>query len=159
MLDAIATFLGNSPLNHFMVSVGPAFPTCETLHFIGLSLLFGSLLLVDLRAMGFFKEMPLIALHRLVPLALAGFAINLFTGLLFIAYDPPTYFGNTAFLWKMVLIGLAGVNALAFEFAVFRPLVAGNAAIEQGALIKVLAGLSLLLWSGVLIAGRLIPFV
>jgi hypothetical protein len=59
----------------------------------------------------------------------------------------------------MALIGLAGINALAFEFAVFRPLVAGNAAIEQGALIKVLAGLSLMLWSGVLIAGRLIPFV
>lgn len=159
MLAALGTFLGNSPLNHFMVSVGPAFPACETLHFIGLSLLFGSLLLVDLRAMGFFREMPLIALHRLVPLALAGFAINLITGVLFVAYDPPTYFGNSAFMWKMVLIGLAGINALAFEFAVFRPLVAGNAAIERGALIKVLAGLSLLLWSGVLIAGRLIPFV
>ena len=159
MLDALGNFLGHSPLNHFMITVGPAFPTCETLHFIGLSLLFGSLLLVDLRAMGFFKEMPLIALHRLVPLAIAGFAINLVTGVLFVAYDPPTYFGNSAFLWKMVLVGLAGVNALAFEFAVFRPLVAGNAAIEQGMLIKVLAALSLLLWSGVLIAGRLIPFV
>ena len=159
MLEALGTFLGNSPLNHFMVNVGPAFPACETLHFIGLSLLFGSLLLVDLRAMGFFRDMPLIALHRLVPLAILGFAINLVTGLLFVAYDPPTYFGNSAFLWKMALIGLAGANALAFEFAVFRPLVAGNAAIEQGALIKLLAALSLLLWSGVLIAGRLIPFV
>lgn len=159
MLEAIGNFLGNSPLNSFMINVGPAFPICETLHFIGLSLLFGSLLLVDLRAMGFFKAMPLIALHRLVPVAILGFAINLITGLLFVAYDPPTYFGNSAFLWKMVLIGLAGVNALAFEFAVFRPLVAGNTAIEQGALIKVLAALSLLLWSGVLIAGRLIPFV
>lgn len=159
MLGALGNFLGSSPLNTFMVNVGPAFPLCETLHFIGLSLLFGSLLLVDLRAMGFFRAMPLIALHRLVPLAIAGFAINLVTGVLFVAYDPATYFGNCAFLWKMVLIALAGVNALAFEFAVFRPLVAGNAAIERGVPIKVLAGLSLLLWSGVLIAGRLIPFV
>ncbi len=159
MLHALGDFLGQSLLHDFMVQVGPAFPTCETLHFIGLSLLFGSLLLVDLRAMGFFKDLPLIALHKLVPLALAGFAINAVTGLLFVAYDPPTYFGNTAFLWKMVLIAAAGVNALVFEFAVFRPLAAGNAAVEHGALIKVLAALSLLLWSGVLIAGRLIPFV
>lgn len=159
MLAALGNVLGSSPLNTFMVSVGPAFPACETLHFIGLSLLFGSLLLVDLRAMGFFRALPLIALHRLVPLAIAGFAVNLVTGVLFVAYDPPTYFENSAFLWKMVLVGLAGVNALAFEFAVFRPLVAGNAAIERGMLIKVLAALSLLLWSGVLIAGRLIPFV
>lgn len=159
MLDAIGQFLGNSPLNTFMIQVGPAFPTSEALHFIGLSLLFGSLLLVDLRAMGFFKNFPLIQMHKLVPLALLGFAINLVTGILFVAFDPPTYFGNTAFIWKMVLIGLAGGNALAFELAVFRPLVAGNAAIEHGVLIKVLAGLSLLLWCAVLIAGRLIPFV
>lgn len=159
MLEQIGIFLGQSPLHDFMIEVGPAFPISETLHFIGLSLLFGSLLMVDLRAMGFFKGLPLVALHKLVPLAIAGFAINLVTGILFIAFDPSTYFGNSAFLFKMVLIGIAGINALAFEFAVFRPLVAGNAAIMDGVLIKVLASLSLLLWSGVLIAGRLIPFV
>ena len=159
MLHSLGEFLGSSPLNTFMIQVGPAFPTCEALHFIGLSLLFGSLLLVDLRAMGFFKALPLVAVHRLVPLAILGFAINLVTGVLFVAFDPPTYFGNTAFLWKMGLVGLAGVNALAFEFVVFRPLAAGNAAIEQGLLIKLLAALSLLLWSGVLVLGRLIPFV
>lgn len=159
MLDAIGNFLGNSALHTMMVEVGPLFPICETLHFIGLSLLFGSLLLVDLRAMGFLKGLPLVALHRLVPLAIAGFAINAITGVLFIAFDPPTYFTNTAFLWKLVLIAVAGVNALVFEFAVFRPLAAGNAAVEHGALIKLLSALSLLLWCGVLIAGRLIPFV
>lgn len=159
MLQALETWLNSSPFHDFMVQVGPAFPICETLHFIGLSLLFGSLLIVDLRGMGFLKALPLIELHRLVPVALAGFAINAVTGFLFVAFDPAVYFGNAAFLIKMVLIALAGVNALVVEFMVFRPLRAGVAGVEDGMLIKVSSALSLLLWSGVLIGGRLIPFV
>jgi hypothetical protein len=159
MLQAAGEFLANSFLHDFMMEVRPAFPAAETLHFIGLSLMFGSLLLVDLRALGMFKSLPLITLHRLVPVAIIAFLINLVTGVLFVAFDPQAYFGNTAFLWKMVLIMLAGINALIFEVLVFRPLAAGDATIERGALIKFSAALSLLLWCGVLILGRLIPFV
>jgi hypothetical protein len=159
VLDAIAQWFGESFLHEFMVEVGPAFPASEALHFIGLSLMFGSLLLVDVRAMGFFKGLPLIQLHRLVPIAILGFAINLVTGILFVAYDPPTYFDNSAFLLKMVLIALAGINAVAFEFLVFRPLLSGTRGVEDGLVIKLTGALSLLLWTGVLVLGRLIPFV
>ncbi len=159
MLQAIGSFLKSSPLHDFMVQVGPAFVTCESLHFIGLSMLIGSLLLVDLRGLGFFKAMPLLALHKLVPVALVGFAINAITGLMFIAFDPPAYFDNVAFLVKMSLIPIAGINALIFEYYVFRPLKAGVEGVEDGWLIKVSSGLSLALWAGVLIGGRLIPFV
>lgn len=159
MLDAIGQWLGNSFLNEFMVQVGPAFPTCETLHFIGLSLLFGSLLLIDLRGLGFFQQLSLIQLHRLVPIAILGFVINLVTGILFIAFDPAAYLANSAFLFKMALIPIAGINALAFEFLVFRPLLAGKHHVGEGVLAKFTSGLSLLLWTGVLVGGRLIPFV
>lgn len=159
MLATLETWFVDSPFHTFMVQVPPAFPTCETLHFIGLSLLFGSLLIVDLRGMGFFKGLPLIELHRLVPLALAGFAINAITGFLFVSFDPGAYFSNSAFLFKMALIPLAGINALAFEIFVFRPLKAGNTAVLDGAFIKVSSALSLLLWTGVLAGGRWIPFV
>jgi hypothetical protein len=159
MLHNLETLLVNSPFHEFMVQVGAAFPACETLHFIGLSLLIGSLVIIDLRALGFFKQMPLIELHRLVPVALLGFAINAITGFLFVCFDPATYFGNIAFLVKMALIPIAGINALVFEFAVFRPLKSGVVGVERGAVIKVTSALSLLLWAGVLIGGRLIPFV
>lgn len=159
MLYTIGSFLEKSPLHGFMVNVGPAFITCESLHFIGLSMLIGSLLLVDLRGLGFFKGLPLMAMHKLVPVALAGFAINAITGVMFIAFDPSTYFDNVAFMVKMALIPIAGVNALIFEYQVFRPLKAGVAGIEDGWLIKVSSALSLALWTGVLIGGRLIPFV
>ena len=159
MLETFGHWLGNSFLNDFMIDVGPAFPASETLHFIGLSLLFGSLILVDLRAMGFFKDLPFVAVHNLVTLAILGFAINLITGILFIAFDPMVYLVNAAFLWKMILIGIAGINALVFEFLFYRPIAAGNAALEEGVLIKFSAAISLILWCGVLILGRLIPFV
>jgi hypothetical protein len=159
MLKLFGQWIVTTPLHDFMVQVPPAFPTCETLHFIGLSLLFGALLMVDLRGMGFFKGLPLVELHRLVPVALLGFAINLVTGIMFIAFDPASYFGNIAFLVKMSLIPIAGINALVFEVCVFRRLRAGNLHVEDGALIKVSSALSLILWTGVLTAGRWIPFV
>ena len=159
MLSVISQWLGTSPLHDFMINVGPAFPIAETLHFIGLSLLFGSLLLVDLRGMGFLRQFPLQQVHRLVPLALLGFAINAITGVLFIAFDPATYLENTAFQIKLGLIALAGLNALLFEFAIYRPYLAGNAALERGALIRLSSAASLLLWCGVLVFGRLIPFL
>ena len=148
-----------TPFHDFMVQVPPAFPTCETLHFVGLSLLFGALLLVDVRGMGFFKSMPLLELHRLVPVALLGFAINAITGFLFMCLDPSVYLNNPAFLFKMALIPIAGINALVFEVCIFRRLRAGYAHVEDSALVKISSGLSLLLWVGVLAGGRWIPFV
>lgn len=159
MLQSLEAWFADLPTHDFMVQTVSAFPACESLHFIGLSMLFGSLLLVDLRGLGFFRSLPLLELHRLVPVALAGFVINAITGFLFISFDPTPYFDNAAFLTKMALIPIAGINALVFEFYVFRPLKAGDVSVETGTLIKVSSGLSLLLWAGVLIGGRLIPFV
>jgi hypothetical protein len=151
--------LGRSPLHDFMVKSTVAFPACETLHFMGLCLLIGSLFLVDVRALGLLKGLPFGPLHKLVPVALLGFAINLATGICFIAFDPGAYATNIAFLWKMALIPVAGVNALIFEFAVFRPYAAGRVEAATGPVAKVTALLSLLIWTGVLLGGRLIPFV
>jgi hypothetical protein len=158
-MEQLTSVLGHNWLHDFMVQVPPAFAACESLHFIGLSLLFGSLLLVDLRGLGFFPGMPLLSLHKLVPVALLGFGINLLTGIAFVTYSPGTYFGNPAFQMKMALILLAGVNAVVFELMVFRPLRAGVPDAEHRALIKITSILSLLIWTCVLLAGRLIPFV
>lgn len=158
-MQGFVQVLEQSWLHHVMVDVGMLFPICETLHFIGLSLLIGSLLIIDLRALGFFKGMPLVPLHRLVPVALLGFGINLVTGICFVAFDPGTYIGNIAFVVKMALLPIAAVNALVFEFMVFRPAKAGVAGVEQRAVIKITSILSIAIWALVLICGRLIPFV
>jgi hypothetical protein len=142
-----------------MVQNPLAFTAAETLHFMGLTVLAGALLVVDLRALGLLKRMPLIEVHKLVPFAIGAFLVNLATGIAFIASDPAHYFEDLAFKLKMALILVAGVNALVFEFLVFRPMLAGTPGVEQRAVTKITSGLSLALWAGVLIFGRLIPYV
>ena len=66
-------------------------PLCETLHFIGLSLLIGGTGFFDLRLIGFFKRIPIAAAKDLMPLALIGFAINAATGVVFLIGLPGQY--------------------------------------------------------------------
>lgn len=152
-------WVGNSLLHDFMVKYPLPFVVCQTLHFMGLSVLLGALLIIDLRGLGVFSRAPLIEVHKLVPLAIGGFAVQFITGLSMTFTNPGTYLVSLAFWAKMVLIVLAGLNALAYEIFVFRPLAAGNTAIERGAMLKITSALSLLLWLAVLAAGRLIAYI
>ena len=98
----------------FVTGVKWMWPTLETLHFVGLSLLFGIALLVDLRMLGMLRSVPFAALHRLLPWGILGFGLNLVTGMLFFVGDPGQYTQNIAFQWKLALILLAGINVLYF---------------------------------------------
>ena len=134
------------------------FPMAEILHFMGLSLLIGSLLVVDFRLLGFYRNFPVAAVYRFLPLALAGFSINLVTGTLFFFSDPFRYYPNIAFRLKMLFIILAGLNALYFALTVHRK-AAQSGAGETGSAIKTVSALSLIFWIGVIILGRFIPYV
>src|SRR5262245_22435707 len=89
-------------------------PTCETLHFMGLILLIGSIGVVDLRMLGLVKELPAKPLTRFVRWGVFGFLMNLLTGAIFFVGMPDQYVHNDAFYLKVVFIVLAGVNVMAF---------------------------------------------
>ena len=72
-------------------------PAAETLHFIGLCMLVGAIGVMDLRLMGWLKGIPIGPLERLVPWAVAGFVINVITGVLFYIGAPGQYYGNSMF--------------------------------------------------------------
>ena len=97
-------------------------PTCETLHFVGLSLLLGVVLLVDLRVLGVMRGVSFASLHRLLPWAAFGFGVNVITGLLFFVGIPGQYIDNKAFYWKIALVMLAGLNACTLLFSMNRGL-------------------------------------
>lgn len=84
----------------------------ETLHFIGLCLMVGGLLIVDLRLLDFVRGVPMRAALAFLPFVIVGFAINLATGIEFFITDPFMYWPNPAFKLKLTLIMLAGLNAL-----------------------------------------------
>jgi hypothetical protein len=132
-------------------------PTCETLHFIGLSLLMGVVLLIDLRMLGVMKSVSFPALHRLLPWGILGFGLNVMTGLLFFIGMPDQYSNSVPFQWKMVLVLIAGANALYFTmFDEVWVLTPGDDAPMQA---KVAAMSAVVLWIAIMWCGNMLPFL
>ena len=135
-------------------------PVCETLHFVGLALLFGITGLLDLRLMGVVKGIPVARLQRLMPWAVAGFAINAITGVLFFIGASAQYVDNFAFWMKVLFIGLAGLNVLLFYVTgLARTANALGAGDDPPPAARVVGAVSLLLWLGVMYWGRMLPFL
>lgn len=138
-----------------------AYPMLETAHVVGLGLLFGAIVMMDLRLLGVSRGLSVKALGwHLLPAAWIGFAINAVSGILLFISDAVEFAGNTAFRAKLALIVLAGLNALLFHARVYRH--AGewdgqNAGPPAGAIAA--AVLSLILWLAVITAGRMIAYV
>jgi hypothetical protein len=140
-------------------SVPMTWPMYETVHFFGLCLLLGALIIIDLRLLGFNRGVSMLSVHDLLPWVFIGFGMNLVSGIAFFVSDPYRYAVNIGFLIKMGLLILAGLNALYYQRKL-APLVDNwTETTEVPTNAKVVGGLSLLLWFGVLVYGRLIPFV
>lgn len=133
-------------------------PAMEALHFLGMALLFGSIFLASIRVLGVSRTIPYAALHRLLPLGMFGFATNVVTGMIFFIVDTGRYSAMTwGFYPKMALIVVGG--AAVVYFTIFeRPweLKAGDRA-PLGA--KVVATATILIWTAVIIYGRLLPYL
>ncbi|WP_347989032.1 DUF6644 family protein [Methylomonas sp. AM2-LC] len=138
-----------------------AFPIIEGLHLIGLSLSVGLILFVDLRLMGYFLADVAVEniMQPLRPWLLGGFATTIATGILLFIAAASKIILLTVFIYKLIFIALAGLNAGWFEYRWGRRV---NEWSTQSILPKGvrIAGItSLTLWSLVVIAGRLIPYL
>jgi hypothetical protein len=128
------------------------YPLVSALHVVAIALLFGPIVLADLRLTGLFDARLDPVMPLLKRTALLGFALAAATGLLLASVQLATrYATNPAFLLKLGLIVAAGLNLLIHERF-------GRAA-PGGARAAVAGGLSILLWLGVILAGRWIAFV
>ena len=133
-------------------------PAAESVHFLGLALLIGSIGVFDLRLLGMAKRIPIGALHKLVPWALTGFAVTVVTGVPFLMTEPDQYIYNPSFQLKVLFILIAGLNALTFYLTCFRRATAPDAPADAPRTAKFIAAASLTLWIGVIVLGRLITF-
>lgn len=159
MIEVLVQLLEGSILNNWILSTAWFWPSLEIFHFIGLSLLLGSMLIIDIRLAGFVRQMNIMATHRLLPLAGVGFFVNLTTGVLFFVGDPARYAVNIGFQIKMLLILIAGLNALWFALKISPVIISWDPHGDTPFLAKVTAYISLIAWIGVLLLGRLIPYV
>jgi hypothetical protein len=127
------------------------------MHFVGLVLLIGTVGILDLRMLGFAKQIPIGALHRLLPWAMAGFGLNLVTGVMAFTGMDQYYTYDWAFWLKMLAIMLLGLNVAAFyltdAFDSVEHLGPGD---DAPPLAKFIAATSLFLWFAVITLGRYI---
>lgn len=133
-------------------------PVIESLHFIGLSLLLGTVGLFDLRMLGLAKTISLPAMHKLVPYGVCGFFLNVATGIMFITTVPDQYIYNPAVQTKFLFIAVAGVNMLLFYRFSYRHIQTEHATSAGLATARIFALVSLICWLGVITSGRLITF-
>jgi hypothetical protein len=151
-------WLTTTPVADVMNDTSWAWPIAESLHFIGLSLLVGTVGLFDLRLLGVGKGIPFAAMHRLIPFGIAGFCVNVLTGASFFSAAPFLFAYNPSFHIKVVFIALAGLNVLLFYTASFRRLVQLGPQDSAPFAAKLAGGLSLACWVGVITCGRLLTF-
>jgi hypothetical protein len=132
-------------------------PAFEALHFIGMGLIFGVVLMVNLRLLGAMKSWSFPAVHRLLPWAALGFAVNTITGMMFMTGSPAMYADNPSFQWKLVSLVLAGLSLL-YMTAFEGPWWVG-AGQDAPARVKTVAATSIVSWIGVMYFGRMLPFL
>ncbi|MBI3050404.1 MAG: hypothetical protein HYY76_19070 [Acidobacteria bacterium] len=145
------------PVAAFMRSAW-GWPAAESVHFIGLTLLFGSIAVWDLRLLGMACGVPIVAFHRLVPFAVLGFMLNAASGSMFLMTEPDQYIYNPAFHFKLLFLTLAGVNIGVFYALFFRRVRALEPTARAPAALRVIGAVSLACWAAVIICGRLITF-
>jgi len=141
----------------FVIAKTWVWATCETLHFIGLCLLFGVASFVDLRMLGLMKGISFKALHRLLPWGVLGFGINMITGMFFFVAAYDQYTTNLVYQWKLVLMMLAGLNVL--YFTIFDEPWEVEAGDNAPPMAKFVAASAFVLVIGVIFCGRMLPFL
>jgi hypothetical protein len=133
------------------------FPTFETLHFIGLCILLGAMLIVDLRLLGRFRDVAPANVLKFSHVAAVGLAINLISGIGFFTSDPFNYWSNPAFQIKVLLLIIAFANIAWFELGARRRILALPVGADTPLGTKFIGAVSLTLWFTILILGRLLP--
>jgi uncharacterized membrane protein len=133
-------------------------PTLETLHFLGLILIVAAIGGLNLRLLGFVKDLPVAPLHRLLPWGIAGFVINIITGILFFIGMPFFYAWNPLFHLKMATVVIAGAILVSFNCtSAFRRWAKLGPGEDPPAGAKFIAASSLVLWLVIIILGRYLP--
>ena len=135
------------------------FPILEVTHLTGLTVVFGGMVIVDVRLLGIGRSYSVLKLERYVlRFVWAGFGLALLSGSWLFLYEAVKLSGDGPFLIKMALIPLAGLNALYMHFVAMRDVERWDTGVMPPWPVRVSAGLSLAIWWTVLACGRLIAY-
>ena len=134
-----------------------AYPTFLTLHTVGMAIVVGTCAVMALRVLGVAADMPLHAFRYAHRLVWGGFLVNAATGMALFAMDAEHKATQTVFYVKLVLIALALVCYAQIRRRAFVHPPLGDLRISGP--VKALALISLVLWTGATVAGRLMAYL
>jgi hypothetical protein len=137
-----------------------AMPYVEAAHVVFITLVFGTILVVDLRLLGWRdtgRAVTRVA-GEMLHWTWTAFAGAVLTGALYFSANATTYWFNTAFRFKMLCILLAGANMLVFQLVTWRGVGAWDRSTSTPRAARIAGALSILLWLGVITLGRVIGF-
>jgi len=156
-MEYLLDFSHNTGIFAFMNSPW-GWPVAESLHFIGLSLLLGTVGVFDLRLLGVAGSVSLTALHKLVPWGVLGYSLNVITGTMFLSTAPDQYIYNPAFITKMLVMLGAGINMAIFYSTTSRAIKNPTPTADAISRARIIGAVSLSCWLIIIICGRLITY-
>ena len=154
----IVEALGRWPGALWLQGSGTAYLLVNALHILGIGLLLGAIVPLDLRLAGLFRRVPLAPLVDVLPRAAAvGVVLALGTGVWLFTVKPGDYWVNTAWRIKLLLLAMALLNVAWQHRGGALARVSATGRVPTGMRLRALA--SSLLWLAVLLAGRWIGFL
>jgi hypothetical protein len=160
-LEAVLVWLEGAALGQLVRASGVwAYAVLNLVHILGVATLFGSILVLDLRLLGCWRQVPLAALERpTVPLAVLGFTMAAASGVAMLSANASEYAGNPFLPLKFGAIVLGGANLAVLQtFSAWQ----ARAAPEQSAVARrqlaVAGGVSLLCWLTAVASGRMLGY-
>ena len=153
-------WLANTPWSIALHESTWGYPIVESVHVLTLCLFLGMAVMLDLRLLGVTMRRAPVSevVGRLLPWAAAGFVLMVISGALLFYAIPVRTFQNIFFRVKVVMLILSGLNVWVFHSTLYRRVAEWDLDPVPPKRARVAAGLSLLLWAGIVVAGRMIAY-
>jgi hypothetical protein len=159
-LLSICQWIDGTRLNAALRQSNWAFPAFDVIHTLGIVLVAGTIMLVDFRLLGLgLRSVPVAqVVARIVPATLGGFGLMLVSGGLLFSSEAVKMYHSPAFRIKVLLLALAGLNALIFHRTIYRDVANWDPGSRAPARARLAGLLSLVLWAAIIAAGRAIAY-
>ncbi len=156
---AFVNWVENSAMGIWMVDSLWAYPIVLSMHAVGMSIVVGTVVVIDLRLMGYAGNAPLDSFRSMFAITWIGVVLNFLSGVALFTSDPAQFFYHPLF-WTKIGLMVTGVFSV---YLLWREIIMGDEKTwenyESSSRVKILACFSLLLWFSVIVAGRLIAYV
>jgi hypothetical protein len=136
------------------------YPILNVLHCVGILLVAGTIVVVDLRLLGLgMRRSPVSSvIGQVLPWTLGGFAFMFFTGSLLAWSEPVRLYHSLFFPWKLLFLALAGLNAFLFHYRIYRSVGVWDSSPLTPTRARFAGAVSILCWICVIAAGRAVGY-